>query len=134
MSNQGERPARPARGVVREIDERLRRIDARLRTHEELKVERARLLAARATLTGKTTVRTKPARRVTQDDIAAYLAEHPGSWPAEIAQAVGAPVTNVSQHLFRGKQTRFDRQSDGWHLKSRAGEDTKQTERRRQVK
>jgi hypothetical protein len=119
---------------VREIDERLRRIDTRLAAHEELKAERERLLAARATLTGGAAVRTTPTRRVTQDDIAAYLAQHPGSWPAEIAQAVGAPVTNVSQHLFRGKRTRFDRQSDGWHLKSRAGEDTKQTERRRQVK
>jgi hypothetical protein len=121
VSNQGDGPASPARGVVREIDERLRRINARLRTHEELVAERERLLAARAALTGGATVRTTPAKRVSQDDIAAYLAEHPGSWPAEIAQAVGAPVTNVSQHLYRGKHTRFARQADGWHVHSRAG-------------
>jgi DNA-directed RNA polymerase specialized sigma24 family protein len=121
MSTEGDFPVGGARGVVREINERLRRIDARLSTHEELLAERARLLAARAALTGEATVKRELAKRVSQDDIAAYLAEHPGSWPAEIAQSLGVPVTNVSQHLYRGKQTRFDRQEDGWHVHSRAG-------------
>lgn len=129
MSDQGGVPGGQTRGVVREIDGRLRRIEQRLSTHEELVAERERLLSARAALTGEATVRKTPATRVSQDDIAAYLVEHPGSWPAQIAQAVGAPVTNVSQHLYRGKRTRFDRQSDGWHLKSRGGEpeDKRQT-------
>jgi DNA-directed RNA polymerase specialized sigma24 family protein len=121
MSGDGDRRAGPARGVVREIDERLRRIDARLSAHDELLAERGRLLAARAALTGRAAVRAAPAKRVSQDDVAAYLAEHPGSWPAEIAQALGVPVTNVSQHLYRGKRTRFARQENGWCIRSGRG-------------
>ena len=52
---------------------------------------------------------------------AAFLTEHPGSWPAQIAEALEVPVTNVSAHLYRGKGERFDRLKDGWHVRSRGG-------------
>jgi hypothetical protein len=108
-----------ARGVLREIDQQLNRLD---REEKALASEREQLLAARVALTGKTAAGPARGKRITQDDIAAYLAEHPGALPAQIAQAFDVPVTNVSTHLYRAKDTRFTRQEDGWHLISRAGE------------
>jgi hypothetical protein len=104
-----------ARGVIRQIDEQLQHIQRQLAQHEPLIAERERLLAARKALTGEAAQPKQ--RRVSQDDVAAYLQEHPGSLPAQIATALSVPVTNVSQHLYRGKDTRFHRQQDGWHLR-----------------
>jgi hypothetical protein len=102
-----------ARGVVREIDEQLSRLD---REERALGRERDRLLAARVALTGKAGGGPARGKRISQDDIAAFLAEHPGSLPAQIAEALGVPVTNVSAHLYRAKDRRFARKADGWHL------------------
>jgi hypothetical protein len=110
-----------ARGVVREIDEQLSRLD---REQKALAAERGRLLAAKAALTGRASVGPARGKRISQDDIATYLREQPGSLPAQIAEALGVPVTNVSAHLYRAKDTRFQRRGDGWHLLSRAGGDT----------
>jgi hypothetical protein len=104
--------------VVREIDQQLGRLDKR---QKELMAERERLLAARAALTGQAVLKPQVNRRVTQDEVAEYLAEHPGSMPTEIAGSLQVPVTNIATHLHRGKDTRFSRRSDGWHLHSRAG-------------
>ena len=111
-----------ARGVVREIDQELRRLQRR---EAELSAERARLLSARAALTGRASVGPSRGRRISQDDIAEFLAEHPGSWPAQIAEALGVPVTNISAHLYRGKGERFARLENGWHLHSPAGSDAR---------
>jgi len=96
----------------------LERINKGLSGYEPLLHERERLLAARAALTGTTPGKETGRARTSQDDVAAYLAEHPGSLPAQIAQALGVPVTNVSAHLYRGKDTRFQRDGDGWRLRS----------------
>ena len=111
-----------ARGVVREIDQQLSRLDKRER---ELASERERLLAARAALTGRSGAGPARGRRISQDDVAAYLAEHPGAWPADIASALKVPVTNVSTHLYRGKRARFERREDGWHLRSIGASDAR---------
>lgn len=103
--------------MVREIDHQLSRLDKR---QKELAAEREQLLAARAALTGQAVLKPQANRRITQDEIAAYLEEHPGSMPGEIGRALGAPATNIATHLHRGKDTRFARQADGWHLDSRA--------------
>jgi DNA-directed RNA polymerase specialized sigma24 family protein len=118
-----EKPSlgRGARAVVREIDQELERVNRGLSRYEPLLRERERLLAARAALTGER--RGKAAARTSQDDVAAFLAEHPGSWPAEIAAALGVPVTNVSAHLYRGKSTRFARDKRGWCLRLGGGSD-----------
>lgn len=112
-----ERSVGPAaRGVLREIDQQLQRIQQRLDDYEPLLAERDRLLAARNAITGHGSAKnTGP--RITQDHIAAYLTEHPGSLPAQIAHDLHAPVTNISQHLYRGKSQRFERRKDGWHLR-----------------
>ena len=110
-----------ARGVVREIDEQLGRLD---REEKALAAERGRLLAAKAALTGRASVGPARGKRISQDDIAGYLRDHPGSLPAQIAEAVGVPGTNVSAQLYRAKGERFERRGDGWHLLSRAGGDT----------
>lgn len=106
-----------ARGVLREIDQQLNRLQ---REEQALGRERERLLAARVALTGKAGAGPARGKRISQDDIAAFLAAHPGSLPAQIAQALGVPVTNVSTHLYRAKDTRFQRRSDGWHVISGA--------------
>jgi hypothetical protein len=104
-----------ARGVVREIDQELRNLEKR---EQALASERERLLSARAALTGRAGAGPARGRRISQDDVADYLSEHPGSWPVQIAEALDVPVTNVSTHLYRAKSTRFERRSDGWHLRS----------------
>lgn len=116
MPNQRDPHTPAARGVVREIDQELKRLNKR---EEALAAERERLLTARAALTGRASVGPARGRRISQDDIAAFLAEHPASWPAQIAAALEVPVTNVSAHLYRGKGERFERLKDGWHIHSR---------------
>src|SRR5438105_1639015 len=101
---------RAARSVVREIDQELRSVERR---EKALAAERERLLSARAALTGKAGAGPSRGKRISQDDVAAYLSEHPGSWPAQIAGALDVPVTNVSTHLYRGKRDRFERRADG---------------------
>ncbi len=118
MSSRDDTPGRGARSVVRGIDQQLSRLDKR---EKRLEVERERLLTARAALTGSAVLKPQANRRVSQDEIAAYLAEHPGSKPTEIARALRVPATNIATHLHRGKGTRFTRQEDGWHVHSRAG-------------
>jgi DNA-binding MarR family transcriptional regulator len=97
---------------VAQIDEELRSVEAELARHEELLRERERLRAARATLLGE-----GPAGQISQDDVAGYLAEHPGSQPSEIARALGVTAGRVSAHLFRGKTSRFISRDDGWYLR-----------------
>jgi DNA-directed RNA polymerase specialized sigma24 family protein len=104
---------RASRSVVAEIDDRLKNLDEQLATHAELLHERERLRAARATILGE-----GPAGQISQDDVAAYLAEHPGSRPRQIAQALGVTAGRVSAHLYRAKDTRFVSGGDGWHLRS----------------
>ena len=48
-------------------------LNEQLASHEELLAERERLRAARATLLGES-----PTGQISQEDIAVYLAEHPG--------------------------------------------------------
>ncbi len=104
------------RGVLAGIEDELDRVNKQLAGYDDLLAERRRLLAARAALTGEHG-ETIGKRRISQDEVATYLAEHPDSWPAEIAQALGVPVTNVSAHLHRGKDTRFFRGGSGWQLR-----------------
>jgi hypothetical protein len=108
-------------GVVSQIDQRLSELDRELESMTGLMAERRRLLAARQTLTGER-VSSGPdlVRRVSQDQVAEYLATHPGSRAGAIAGALGVPLTNISQHLHRGRETRFERRSDGWHLRKGA--------------
>jgi hypothetical protein len=103
---------RASRGVVAEIDEKLSLLDRDLAAYEEMLSERDRLRAARAALTGE-----GPAPQISQDDVAAYLKEHPGSRAGAIAKALEVPLARVSSHLYRGKRTRFVSREDGWHLR-----------------
>jgi hypothetical protein len=105
-----------SRGVVAQIDQQLKALDQQLESHEQLLAERERLQAARSTLLGE-----GPAGQITQDDIAAYLAEHPGSRPRQIAAAFGVSAGRVSAHLYRAKTTRFVSRSDGWYLREGNG-------------
>lgn len=123
MAESKRKLGRGALGVVREIDEELARVNKGLSGYEQLLRERDRLLAARSALTGERPATGSAAARTSQDDVAAFLAEHPDSWPADIAAALGVPVTNVSAHLYRGKRTRFQRGERGWRLRLGGGSD-----------
>jgi predicted RNA polymerase sigma factor len=117
-----ERVDRGSRGVLREIDDRLDVLDRELKSYEKLVAERTRLLAARGTLTGEPRVNAASgARRISQDEVAEYLREHPGSRAAEIARAFEVPLATISQHLYRGKQGRFESHGNGWHVKEPEG-------------
>ena len=70
------------RGVVTQIDARLAELDAQLESVDDLMAERRRLLHARRALTGDTTPVGGLTRRVTQDEVAAYLASIPACGPA----------------------------------------------------
>jgi DNA-directed RNA polymerase specialized sigma24 family protein len=109
-----------SRGVIAEIDERLKSLDEQLASHEELLAERNRLRAARSTLLGES-----PTGQISQDQIAAYLTEHPGSKAGEIAQALGVTSGRVSAHLYRAKTTRFVSRKDGWYLRDPGPKDRK---------
>src|ERR1700740_1807611 len=110
---------RSARSVVSGIDQELRSLQRR---EKALAAERERLLSARAALVGRAGAGPSRGRRITQEDGAAYLSAHPGSWAGQIADALDVPVTNVSTHLYRGKHERFERRADGWHVNSRGGQ------------
>jgi hypothetical protein len=109
-----------SRGVIAEIDERLKSLDEQLASHEELLAERARLRTARSTLLGES-----PTGQISQDDVAAYLAEHPGSKAGQIAGALGVTSGRVSAHLYRAKTTRFVSRKDGWYLRDPGAKDRK---------
>ena len=115
----GERgvAGRATRGVLGELDERLAALEGQLRAYDELVAERDRLLRARATLTGE---RPPAKARVSQDEVAAYLAEHPGSRAKQIADALDVQLAAISSHLYRGKGRRFESRDDGWHVKEPA--------------
>jgi hypothetical protein len=100
--------------LVREIDReltRLQRWDVFAARQREL------LLAARAALSREGALPPARPRRVSQDDVASYLAEHPGSSPVQIAESLRVSAATVSSHLYRGKNARYERRSDGWHLR-----------------
>jgi hypothetical protein len=85
-----------AASVLREIDEELKRLSELERV---LATERELLLSAPAGLTASPAAGAPRRRRVSQAEIIAYLAEHPGSRPSHIADALRIPTTNVSTHL-----------------------------------
>jgi hypothetical protein len=109
---------RASRGVLAEIDDKLSALDGELASYDGLLAERDRLRAARAALTGEGS-----APQISQDDVAAYLAENPGSRAGAIAKALNVPLARVSSHLYRGKRTRFISRDDGWHLRTQPGKD-----------
>jgi DNA-directed RNA polymerase specialized sigma24 family protein len=114
MNGAGGPVSGTARSVLREIDQELGRLT---KWERAAAAERALLLSARAALADEAG---KPMRRgrVSREDVAAYLTEHPGRSPAEIAEALQVPATNVSTHLYRGRNTRYERREDGWYLRA----------------
>jgi uncharacterized small protein (DUF1192 family) len=114
-------------GVVAEIDRKIAALDGELARYQELLAERERLQAARSTLLGEQ----RTQGQITQGDVAAYLAEHPGSRAGEIAKALGVPLGRVSSHLYRGKHARFVSRPDGWYLRESGDSAPKADARRR---
>jgi DNA-directed RNA polymerase specialized sigma24 family protein len=96
-----------------EIEARIARLDEQLASHEELLAERDRLRRALATLRGE-----EASGRISKEQVASYLAEHPGAKPGEIGNALGVRSGTVSAHLARGKQSRrFVSRGGNWFLR-----------------
>ena len=92
---------RPSRGIKAQIDREITELDK----------ERARLVAARSALE-----RDKPVR-ISQEEVATYLAEHPGSTYIEIADRLGTLPRNIAAHLNRGRKAeRFRTDGGRWSL------------------
>ena len=100
-------PKRNALGVRAQLDLEIAELDER----------RERLLTARAALDGEAVIPKPKPRRFSQDDVAAYLADHPDSTYAEVAAGLGASAINVAAHLKRGRQAgRFRNVAGKWSL------------------
>ncbi len=94
-------------GVKAQLDREIKQLDA----------ERQRLVSARAALDGKAVAPQAKPRRFSQDDVAAYLAQHPESTYIEIAEGLGASATNIAAHLNRGQRAgRFANAAGKWSL------------------
>lgn len=101
-------PTRHTLGVRRQLDRDIKRLDR----------ERERLLAARAALDGELVIAQEKPRRISREDIAKYLAEHPESTYTEVAEGLSASPINVAAHLSRGqKSAQFLSTSGKWRLK-----------------
>ncbi|HEY7935099.1 MAG TPA: hypothetical protein VID48_14875 [Solirubrobacteraceae bacterium] len=100
-------PARQA------LTEQIERLTEQLEPYQELVQARDRAEKALAALEGGKALK----KRVQWEQLAEYVAEHPGSKPAEIAAALEVPLANVHAHLARNQDTVFDKRQDGIYLK-----------------
>ena len=96
------------RGITRELDA----VERELAPYDELVERRERLTRALAALDGGADTK----KRVRWEQVAEYVAAHPGAMPAEIAAALEVPAANAHAHLSRNKGTVFERRGDGWHV------------------
>jgi hypothetical protein len=96
--------------VRQSLIEKLNEVDEQLEPYKELVEKQERLSSALAVLDGGKSIK----KRVKWEQIAEYVAEHPGSKPAAIAAALEVPTTNAQSHLLRNEGTVFKRVGDGW--------------------
>jgi chromatin segregation and condensation protein Rec8/ScpA/Scc1 (kleisin family) len=97
--------------VRQSLIEKLQEVDEQLEPYQELVEKHERLAGALAALDGGNTIK----KRVKWEQVAEYVAEHPGSQPAEIAAALEVPAPNAQSHLLRNENTVFEKRKDGWH-------------------
>ncbi len=96
------------RGITRELAD----VEKELAPYDELVERRERLTRALAALDGGAGVK----KRVRWEQVAEYVAQHPGAMPTEIAAALEVPAANAHAHLSRNEGTVFARRWDGWHV------------------
>jgi hypothetical protein len=77
MSLVWKRERKPS--AIRAIDQEIGRLEKRISGYERLLAEREHLLRARAALTGEPSKQAARVKRVSQDEIAVFIEEHPGS-------------------------------------------------------
>jgi hypothetical protein len=106
-----------SRSVLREIDRELERLE---KVEKAVLSERKLLLAARAALADHLVDGQASRRRVSHNELAAYLEQHPGAEIERIAEALQASAKSVSIHLHRGRDTRYDCRGGRWYLESRS--------------
>jgi hypothetical protein len=96
------------RGITRELNH----VEKELAPYDELVERRERLARALAALDGGAASK----KRVRWEQVAEYVAAHPGAMPAEIAAALEIPAANAHAHLSRNEGSVFERRGDGWHV------------------
>lgn len=102
----------PGLDVARQaLTEQLTQIEEDLRPYEELVERKRRVSSALAALDGE-----KITRRLSWEQIAEYVAAHPGARPAEMSAALEAPLKNIFAHLARNEGRVFQRHGDGWSV------------------
>lgn len=103
----------PAR---RALTQQLERVDQELRPYNELVERRERLANALAALDAPSQSGQAPKKRVRLHEVAAYVAEHPGVMPAEVAAALEVPRPNIQAHFVRNEGTVFEKDAEGWRV------------------
>jgi len=98
--------------VRQSLIEKLNEVDEQLEPYNELVQKQERLSSALAALDGGKGLK----KRLSWEQVAGYVAAHPGSMPAEIAAAFEVPTTNVQSHLLRNEGTIFEKRKDGWYV------------------
>jgi hypothetical protein len=98
--------------VRQSLVEKLNEVDEQLEPYNELVEKKERLASALAALDGGQSIK----KRVKWEEVAEYVAEHPGSTPAEIAAGLEVPATNAQAHLQRNQGTVFKRTGEGWDV------------------
>lgn len=98
--------------VAREaLTDQLTQIEEELKPYEELLERKRRVSSALSALDGETVT-----RRLSWEQIAEYVAAHPGVKPAEMSAALEAPLKNIFAHLARNEGRVFQRAGDGWSV------------------
>ncbi|MGH2833124.1 MAG: hypothetical protein ACRDK2_10155 [Solirubrobacteraceae bacterium] len=108
-SNDEEKPLDVARKL---LEQELAQVREDKKTYPELADREKRLSVAIAALDGTKAIK----KRVRWEQIAEYVAEHPGSKPGDIGAALEVPLGNIYAHLNRNEGTIFERAGEGWDV------------------
>jgi DNA-binding transcriptional ArsR family regulator len=104
------------------IDEQLEELERRLAPYKKHLEVKQQLLSARRALLGhgpRTTGGTTT--RLTLDDIVAYVKDHPGITPGQMAEHFGVSQNTVSSHLYRNKDRFLNKDGRYWIRDPKAG-------------
>jgi DNA-binding transcriptional ArsR family regulator len=88
---------------VDQVDEALEKVNNLIARYEPLLAKRNQLQAARRALLGGSRTTGEGGTKLRQEDIIAFLKEHPGSTPSEIAEKFNVAQPTVSSHFYRNK-------------------------------
>lgn len=95
---------------IERLEEKLKKAQPLMNRLNKLKQVRRVLLNEKGTTGGGGNGRTQLA----QEEVIRFLREKGPSQPAEIAEALGVPGATVRSHLYRGRDTTYRDDGNGW--------------------